>query len=99
MSKQKFDLGQEVYIFKMVGSQPKVAFGKVKIAEINSSGYIQYSVDIVTKNGKDQWLVNHASIANTEEEIKEKINAYMEYITAQRKIFEEKFGKPEFDGE
>ena len=104
MSKQKFELGEWAYVFKMRNDQPAKAFGMVKVAEINSGGYIQYTVDCPIKapDGTDtmeQWLVNHASIAKTEQELDEKINNYMAYITAQKKIYEEKFGKPEFSKE
>lgn len=93
MSKQLFELGEQVFVFKMQNDQPVKSFGVITVAEINSGGYIQYTVE--TKEGP--FLSNHASVAHTEEELEQKINNYLEYINAQRKIYQEKFGEPEFE--
>lgn len=93
MSKQLFELGEKVCVFKMQNDQPTRACGTITTAEINSGGYIQYTIQ--TENGP--FLANHASVARTDKELDIKIKKYIEYITAQKKIFEEKFGKPEFE--
>lgn len=95
MSKQQFELGEKVHVFKMQNNEPVKAQGTITVAEINSGGYIQYSV-VCVNQADGMWQTNHASTARTEEELNQKIANYMEYITEQKKIYEAKFGKPEF---
>lgn len=101
MNPQKYQLGQTVYCFKAEGEKITIATGKILVAEINSGGFVQYSIQTYTSDGQKgaKIYANHASIASTEEEIKAKAKAYSEYIEREKKEFEDKFGGPEFDKE
>ena len=70
----------------------------IHLAEINTAGYIQYSVKVFFPDGKiDTWIVNHASIAETENEIQAKADTYKRFNDEQKKKYVELFGAPEFD--
>lgn len=96
MTKQKFDLGEKVFVFKTKGGRVAISHGRVKMAEINTGGYVQYTVVCRSENKREEWLVNHASIASTETEIKEKAAKYIEFAEAQKAIFAKQFGDREF---
>lgn len=97
--KQQFELNEKVYIFRATkpGERPIAAFGRISVAEINSSGYIQYSVQVLRADGKyETWQGTHASITKTEDELKAKIDAFMELAEENKRRYEETFGKPDF---
>lgn len=99
--KQKFELGTKVYVFRTQKGKVSKGVGIIKIAEINTAGYIQYSVDVITiKDGKptkDLWVVNHASMATTQTELDKKADTYAEFNKQQHDRYIELFGAPEFD--
>lgn len=98
--KQQYELGQVVYVFRILKGEVAAAKGIIHLAEINSSGYVQYSVKVTKADGtKDTWLVNHASIAVTEEDLKEKIGTYVKFNEEQKAKYVELFGAPEFNAE
>lgn len=98
---QKFKLGDAVWAFKQQGKELKKAYGVVKSAEIDDSGFIFYEVSTLVKTkegiGISSITVNHASIAYTEEEIDKMINTYHVFQENQKKVFEETFGGNEFE--
>lgn len=96
MSKQKYQLGDFVCCFKSKGETILKGEGMVRMAEINSAGYVQYTVAIKREDKVENWLVNHASMAKTEEELAHAIEEYVNFMREQKLIFEKKFGKPEF---
>lgn len=98
--KQQYELGQVVYVFRTLKGEVAAAKGIIHLAEINTSGYVQYSVKVTKTDGtKDTWLVNHASIALTEEDLKEKIETYVKFNEEQKAKYIELFGAPEFNAE
>lgn len=98
--KQQYELGQQVYVFKTLKGDVACGRGVIHLAEINTAGYVQYSVKVEKADGtKDSWLVNHASIAVTEEELKEKVNKYEQFNAEQKAKYIELFGAPEFNPE
>lgn len=98
MSKQLYELGQEVFVFRTVKGEVSAGKGVIHLAEINTSGYVQYSVKITKADGsKDVWQVNHASIATNEEDLKKKIDTYVRFNDEQKAKYVELFGAPEFN--
>lgn len=102
MSLQIYELGQKVWAFKQQGDGFVKTSGVIVLAEINTSGYIQYKIKCMTElptgELKDYTiLANHASLANTEAEIDAKIKKYNDWSDAQKKDYEEIFGAPEYD--
>ena len=98
--KQQYELGQIVYVFRTLKGEVAAAKGIIHLAEINTSGYVQYSVKVTKADGtKDTWLVNHASIAVTEEELTTKIETYVKFNEEQKAKYVELFGAPEFNAE
>ena len=98
MSKQKYELGQKLFVFRTQKGEVSKAAGIIHLAEINSSGYIQYSVRVFKADGTpDTWLVNHASMATTEEELQKKIDTYVKFNADQKAKYVELFGAPEFN--
>lgn len=100
--KQQYELGEEVYVFRAQKGQ--VSFPKTKgvihLVEVNTAGYIQYSVKVFRQDDVlDTWIVNHASMARTEEEIKHKADVYKQFNDEQKAKYVELFGAPEFDPE
>ena len=100
MSKQAYELGQEVFVFRTQKGEVSAGKGIIHLAEINTSGYVQYSVKVTKADGtKDTWLANHASIALSEEELKTKIDTYVQFNADQKAKYVELFGAPEFNAE
>lgn len=102
MCLQKFELGQIVWAFKQQGQAIVKACGIIQQAEIDKSGYVFYKVATGKLDEKGQLqtallTANHASLAATEAEIDAKIAEYASFQDAQKKVFEEKFGVPEFE--
>jgi hypothetical protein len=98
--KQQYELGQEVFVFRTLKGELSAAKGIIYLAEINTSGYIQYSVKITKADGtKDTWIVNHASTATTEEDLKKKMDTYAKFNAEQHEKYIELFGAPEFNAE
>lgn len=99
--KQKFNLGDTVWAFKQQGKELKKAYGVVQSVEIDDSGFIFYKVATLVKTKEgisvSSIMVNHASIAHTEEEINKMIDTYHTFQENQKKIFEETFGGNEFE--
>ena len=97
---QEYKLGEKVYVFK--AQKGEIIFpdsqAVIHLAEVNTSGYIQYSVKVIRKDGvMDTWIVNHASMARTEDEIKQKANIYKQFNDAEKAKYVELFGAPEFN--
>ena len=100
MSKQQYELGQEVFVFRTQKGEISAGKGIIHLAEINTSGYVQYSVKVTKPDGsKDTWLVNHASIATSEEDLKKKIDTYAQFNAEQKAKYVQLFGAPEFNPE
>lgn len=96
--KQQYELGQRVYVFRAHKGEVTMGKGVIHLAEINTSGYIQYSVKVFLPDGNiDTWTVNHASIAETENEIQAKADTYKRFNDEQHEKYIELFGAPEFD--
>ena len=100
--KQIYELGQVVWAFKQQGDDFVKTSGVIRMAEINTSGYVQYQIkcmSILPNGDKKDYtiLANHASLASTEAEIDEKIKKYNDWAEAQKKDYESNFGAPEFD--
>lgn len=97
---QKYKLGEKVYVFRTQKGQISFPNGQgiIHLVEVNTSGYIQYSVKVVRHDGvADTWIVNHASMARTEEEIRQKADVYKQFNYEQKKRYVELFGAPEFN--
>ncbi|MBO7735522.1 MAG: hypothetical protein J6S67_23355 [Methanobrevibacter sp.] len=95
---QEYKLGKEVFVFRTQKGNVSFGKGRIHLVEINTSGYIQYSVKVFKGNDAiDTWIVNHASMARTEEEIKQKADVYKQFNEEQKKKYVELFGAPEFD--
>lgn len=99
---QKYKLGQKVWAFKQQGDDFVKTSGVIQMAEINKSGYIQYEISacniLPTGEVKEfKILANHASMAETEPEIDEKIKKYHEWAEAQKEDYNNTFGAPEFN--
>lgn len=95
--KQKYELGQEVYVFRTQKGELHAAKGIVHVAECDKSGYILYTVQV--RLGSDQvdtWRANNASLATTEEELKQKMDAYKLFNEEQKQKYIDTFGKPDF---
>lgn len=99
MNKQKYQLGDFVYCFKAKGDDILTATGIVRMAEINHAGYVQYTVAVKNEGKTENWLVNHASLAKGEDELRFAINEYVNFMREQKQVFEKKFGKPEFSAD
>lgn len=99
--KQKFELGQKVWGFKQQGKELKKAFGIIESVEIDASGFVFYKIAtlVKTKEGVSvgSIMVNHASIATSEEEIDKMIATYHAFQEEQKKLFESTFGGNEFE--
>lgn len=96
--KQAFDLGQEVFVFRAQKGELVSAKGIVKVAEIDRSGYVLYTVEITLADGqKDAWRANYASLATSEDELNIKMSMYKQFNEEQKKKYVEIFGAPEFD--
>lgn len=95
---QLYALGQKVYVFRTQKGEVSMGQGIIHLAEINTAGYIQYSVKVFKADGTtDEWVVNHASIAETENEIQAKADTYKRFNEEQKAKYVELFGAPEFD--
>lgn len=97
---QEYKLGEAVYVFRTQKGQ--ISFPKTKgiihLVEVNTAGYVQYSVKVIREDGvADTWVVNHASMARTEEEIKHKADVYKQFNDEQKAKYVELFGAPEFN--
>lgn len=98
--KQQYKLGEKVYVFRTQKGQVSFpnGMGIIHLVEVNTSGYIQYSVKVTRMDGvADTWIVNHASMAHTEEEIKHKADVYKKFNDEQKAKYVELFGAPEFN--
>ena len=96
--KQLYALGQKVYVFRTQKGEVSMGRGIIHLAEINTAGYIQYSVKVFKEDGTiDTWTVNHASIAETENEIQAKADTYKRFNDEQKAKYVELFGAPEFN--
>ena len=95
--KQAYELGQEVYIFRVQKGELVAAKGFVCVAELDKSGYILYTVHVKLDDQVDSWRANNASLAVTEEELKEKMAAYQKFNEEQKAKYIEIFGAPEFN--
>lgn len=99
ISRQKYNLGELVYVFRQTGVDTlEEGFGQVRRAEINRGGVIQYTVLVVNRETKAQqeWQANTASIGNSELEMKQKKEKYINFLREQKVEYERNFGKPEF---
>lgn len=97
MSKQQYELGQEVFVFRAQKGGLVAAKGIITGAEIDRSGYIIYTVQAtLADNQKDTWRANNASLATSEEALKAKMDAYMKFNDEQKAKYTELFGAPEF---
>ena len=95
---QLYALGQKVYVFRTQKGEISFGQGIIHLAEINTAGYIQYSVKVFKADGTiDTWIVNHASIAETENEIQAKADTYKRFNQEQKEKYVELFGAPEFN--
>ena len=104
MSLQQFELGQAVWAFKQQGQSLVKVHGIVQQVELDKSGYIFYKVASAKKgaNGELETFIitaNHASLAATEAELDVKVEKYSKFQEEQKKVFEEKFGTPEFESD
>lgn len=100
--KQKYELGTAVWAFKQEGQGFVKTSGIVKKAEINSGGYVQYEVAAGFRQEDGsikelKILANHASMAETEQEIDSKIRTYHIWEEAQKANYNKTFGAPEYD--
>lgn len=98
---QNFQLGSYVHCFKGTEHEIIKGYGYVSLVQINSSGYIQYSVKVKETVGDKtvirEWQVNDASMARTAEELAQKIEIYVNFTREQRLNYERTYGKAEFD--
>lgn len=94
--KQKFELNKNVYVFRSnAKGEVETSQGKIVSAEINAAGYIQYGV--LTQGEKPEvWQGTCASIAFSEDEVKELVEKFNKLALENRTRYEESFGKPEF---
>lgn len=98
--KQKYELGQKVYVFRANKGELHAARGIVHVAEVDKSGYILYTIQVeVGPDQKDTWRANHASIALSEEELKVKMDAYEKFNQEQKEKYNKIFGSPDFNPE
>ena len=97
---QKYNLGQEVFVFRVQKGQLIAAKGIVTVAEIDKSGYILYTIQTTLGDDKKEaWRANNASIALSEQELKEKMAAYQKFNDEQKAKYVEIFGAAEFNAE
>lgn len=97
---QKYSLGQEVFIFRTNKGELHAGKGIIHVAECDKSGYILYTVKVQTAPDQfDLWRANNASLATTEEELKQKMDAYQQFNEEQKAKYIEIFGQPDFDPE
>lgn len=98
--KQAFDLGQEVLVFRAQKGELVAANGIITVAEIDRSGYILYTVQTTLgEDNKEAWRANYASLATSEDELKQKMDAYRQFNEEQKAKYIELFGAPEFNPE
>lgn len=98
--KQQYELGQEVFVFRAQKGELVAAKGVVTMAEIDRSGYILYTIQTTLgEEQKEAWRANNASIALSEEELKQKMDAYRQFNEEQKAKYVEIFGAPEFNPE
>lgn len=97
---QEHQLGQEVFVFRVQKGELVAAKGIVTVAEIDRSGYILYTIQTTLGEGnKEVWRANNASIALSEEELKQKMDMYQKFNEEQKAKYVELFGAPEFNAE
>lgn len=98
MNKQKYQLNELVYVFRQVSPEElQEGTGRVRRAEINRGGVIQYTILVTHADGRqEEWQANSASLANTAEELQTKIKTYRQFLSEQKAQYEKLFGKPEF---
>ena len=100
---QLYGLGQKVWAFKQAGSKEKLQKkqGIVQSIELDDSGFLFYkiAVTVTTPEGVkvSSIMANNASVALTEEDIDRKIESYHNFQEEQKKVFEERFGGPDFE--
>lgn len=98
---QEFELGQKVWAFKQIAKELKKVCGFVQSIELDASGFIFYKVAVLqkTKEGVNVTTIsaNHASIANTEEEIDAMMAKYHKFQEEQKELFNKTFGANEFE--
>jgi len=99
---QLYGLGQKVWAFKQAGSREKLQkkYGIVQSIELDDSGFIFYKIAVTVKTPEgikvSSIMANNASVSLTEEDIEKKIKAYHDFQEEQKKVFEERFGAPDF---
>lgn len=97
---QEYQLGQEVFVFRVQKGELVAAKGIVTMAEIDRSGYILYTIQTTLgEDGKEVWRANNASIALSEEELKQKMDMYQKFNEEQKAKYVELFGAAEFNAE
>ena len=97
---QEHQLGQEVFVFRVQKGELVAAKGIVTVAEIDHSGYVLYTIQTTLgEDKKEAWRANNASIALSEEELKQKMDMYQKFNEEQKAKYVELFGAPEFNAE
>lgn len=97
--KLPFELGQEVFVFRAQKGELHAGKGIIHVAECDKSGYVLYTVQVQIGENTETWRANKASLATTEEELKEKMEAYRKFNEEQKAKYEEIFGAKEFNPE
>ena len=97
--KTPFELGQEVFVFRAQKGELHAAKGFIHVAEVDKSGYVLYTLQVQVGENTETWRANKASIATSEEELKQKMEAYRKFNDEQKAKYEQIFGAREFNPE
>lgn len=92
----KYDLGQRVYCFKSVNDEITAYYGFIRAVQINSGGVRQYDIDCLQGDNIIKVAANEQTMALSEQELKNKIEKFKQYLLESDELAEKFFGVSEF---
>lgn len=91
-----YDLGQKVYCFKSHNDEITAYYGFIRAVQINSGGVRQYDIDCLQGDNIITVAANEQTMALSEQELKNKIEKFKQYLLESDELAEKFFGVSEF---
>ena len=91
-----YDLGDKVYCFKSHNDEITAYYGFIRAVQINSGGVRQYDIDCLQGDNIITVAANEQTMALSEQELKNKIEKFKQYLLESDELAEKFFGVSEF---
>ena len=91
-----YDLGQKVYCFKSHNDEITAYYGFIRAVQINSGGVRQYDIDCLQGDNIITVAANEQTMALSEQDLKNKIEKFKQYLLESDELAEKFFGVSEF---